>query len=1066
MSVKKELNKAAKVIFCLLVIVSGMFQTAAAQCNWQSLGYSDFDQVTYDSAKYTSLAVDRFDISYVAFRDAANGSKASVRKYVGNKWVNVGLPGFSAGIINSISLQLDSGDVPYVLFKDAANGNKATVMKFNGVTWVIVGQAGFSAGEVNYAKLRLNSQNKLYVAYSDVANGDKTTMMKFANNVWSLIGSAGFSFDAAYDLSFDIDTTGTPYLVFKFYQNAKYLQVLKFNGNNWVAINGAQQILCGSAMESPYLTGFMGLRINKNNEIYLAYRGASTSGFKANVKKFNGTSWSSVGAIGFSTNLINKINIEFDTNDLPSVIFEEVAPFNKIVSMKFDGVSWINNGGNPVYNFVSGNNLDFVISHLGTGYVVSADIFSPRTAFVVNFTNNTWKDISNRGLRVIPNLMQHYFILDNNGVPHIAYTDGTANYQTRVARYVGNNWQILGTLNDTIGSAAYLSLTFDANNQIYISYTNALTKQLNVKKFNGLNWVSVGSPNFSIFFATYTKITIDKFGAPYVMYVDNTNGGSLLKIIKYNGSNWVTLGTNNGFSNIASYLNYDIKTDSLGVPNIVFSAITNNSLTSYIKKWNGSSSWINVPLPVNPFPNIDEFHLEKDNSGNLYFSYIEPQNNFNAKVFKLHGTNWQLLSSGNLSPMFNYIEYVNFRINKKTGTPYYEYMDYYNNRKTEIVVFNGNTWKRAVTYDTYSNTLGDLSIEIDKDDNIYFLYFINGGFVKKFHHNAIAFASNTFLCPGSNVTLTAIGGQTYSWSGPNGFSSANPSVVLNNLSLSQSGNYNVAISDSVCGTVVKQVNVTVNPTYAISVNTSICNGDSLLFNGIYYKSAVTTLANLLSSKGCDSLVTLNLSIKQPSTSIDTKQACNKFTWLNGVTYTASNTTAQFILQNAAGCDSTITLNLTLDSVNTLVSTNDTVLSANAIGVKYQWINCSNGKTIIVGDTNQSFTATSNGSYAVIVNKNGCIDTSACVTINSVGLSKINLNKQLRIHPNPSSGQFTIEATHEGLLIISDAIGRELIKVNVVSGSNQIDLSQYANGIYVAKFNSKSIQGINRLIISK
>ena len=41
-------------------------------------------------------------------------------------------------------------------------------------------------------------------------------------------------------------------------------------------------------------------------------------------------------------------------------------------------------------------------------------------------------------------------------------------------------------------------------------------------------------------------------------------------------------------------------------------------------------------------------------------------------------------------------------------------------------------------------------------------------------------------------------------------------------------------------------------------------------------------------------------------------ACGSFTWINGVTYTASNNTATQLLQTTAGCDSLVSLNLTIN----------------------------------------------------------------------------------------------------------------------------------------------------------
>ena len=48
---------------------------------------------------------------------------------------------------------------------------------------------------------------------------------------------------------------------------------------------------------------------------------------------------------------------------------------------------------------------------------------------------------------------------------------------------------------------------------------------------------------------------------------------------------------------------------------------------------------------------------------------------------------------------------------------------------------------------------------------------------------------------------------------------------------------------------------------------------------------------------------------------DNQIACDNYTWIDGVTYTTSNNTATFTLTNVAGCDSLVTLNLTINNSN-------------------------------------------------------------------------------------------------------------------------------------------------------
>ena len=96
-------------------------------------------------------------------------------------------------------------------------------------------------------------------------------------------------------------------------------------------------------------------------------------------------------------------------------------------------------------------------------------------------------------------------------------------------------------------------------------------------------------------------------------------------------------------------------------------------------------------------------------------------------------------------------------------------------------------------------------------------------------------------------------------------------------------------------------------------------------DGITYTLSDTTVKDtLLNAAGCDSIVSLNLTINYTQTSTDSVVANDSCTWIDGVTYTLSNTTATDTLIASNGCDSIISLNLTI--VNTVGLNNLATLS--------------------------------------------------------------------------------------------------------------------------------------------
>lgn len=169
--------------------------------------------------------------------------------------------------------------------------------------------------------------------------------------------------------------------------------------------------------------------------------------------------------------------------------------------------------------------------------------------------------------------------------------------------------------------------------------------------------------------------------------------------------------------------------------------------------------------------------------------------------------------------------------------------------------------------------------------------------------------SNKTICYGDSIIIgaNAVNGNTYSWSSiPNGFtsSSANPAVtpLINTVyylteTITATG---CAKSDSVS----IKVNRTFNTITKTACNIYTFKGNTITNSGTYYD----TLKN---SVGCDSIITLNLTIIQSSYNTLTKTACDKYTFKGN---SLTNSGAYYdTLTNAVGCDSIITLNLTINN---------------------------------------------------------------------------------------------------------------------------------------------------------
>ncbi|NVO04210.1 MAG: T9SS type A sorting domain-containing protein, partial [Bacteroidetes bacterium] len=186
------------------------------------------------------------------------------------------------------------------------------------------------------------------------------------------------------------------------------------------------------------------------------------------------------------------------------------------------------------------------------------------------------------------------------------------------------------------------------------------------------------------------------------------------------------------------------------------------------------------------------------------------------------------------------------------------------------------------------------------------------------------------------------------------------------------------------------------------------------------------------------------------------------------TYTTSGTYID-TLTAVNTCDSIVTTNLTVNPMPDLSTTlGGVIITANQNGGTYQWIDCSDSSAI-GGATNQSYTATTNGNYAVIITLNSCLDTSLCVNVNTVGIVETAKNNQLAIYPNPFSSQTVLQTDNivkNATLTVYNSFGQIVKQIKNISGQTIIfHRDNLSSGLYFIQLTEENtIIILNKLVI--
>jgi hypothetical protein len=218
------------------------------------------------------------------------------------------------------------------------------------------------------------------------------------------------------------------------------------------------------------------------------------------------------------------------------------------------------------------------------------------------------------------------------------------------------------------------------------------------------------------------------------------------------------------------------------------------------------------------------------------------------------------------------------------------------------------------------------------------------------------------------------------------------------------------------------------------------------------------------SAGEEDLYTLRMSCNTYGS--ETVTACDAYYWpITNMTYTTDGVYTG-ITTNSASCDSIVTLNLTINTVNNQVTQTGTTLTAVQNGATYQWIDCELKGTAIDGATNQSYTATENGSYAVQITLNNCSVNSVCFTYTDIGIREV-ANQAVLLMPNPAKENITLTANQViKTITLYDVSGKLVDSFQSNKSLASLPITTLPHGTYILRITLNDDTTINKSFIKE
>ncbi len=314
----------------------------------------------------------------------------------------------------------------------------------------------------------------------------------------------------------------------------------------------------------------------------------------------------------------------------------------------------------------------------------------------------------------------------------------------------------------------------------------------------------------------------------------------------------------------------------------------------------------------------------------------------------------------------------------------------------------------------------------------------------------------TNQCGNSDTTILSINSLP-SYSLVNTFSTcANDSILLDGVYFFTDTTItnNFTTTNGCDSTIINSLSF--SPAYNIQIDLGICGGDSIFINGGWQFNSGTFTESYTTTNGCDSTITTNLTVYLGYYVFTIQSICQGDSLLFNGNYYSTAGNYVFPYTSSLGCDSVIALDLTVNSLPIVSLTLDTTLCENGSLLDLtNYVSPIGGTFTGWGVIGNNFDPASSGAGSFAINYsytdlNGCIGSSMdSITVDICSGIEENSNSAIVLYPNPASDIIHLNGLqNQSLVSIYDVTGKIVMQVEVDKNSNNsINIASLNLGFY-------------------